>query len=199
MTKKISYYSLLFGSGVSILTLIIESLLSKQFNFTYTIAFIIGLLIGLFNLFLTDKSLNRLEFVSKPKIYYSGSYVVRFIIYGLTLWFTVSFIGKFEVFTCAFGMLFNKIMIYYIYLVRVPKEDNVRLVDELEVDKTIIIKLKENGFYKVKDITEVDRERLLTFLEETEVEKVINILKNYELFIKGELEVIIENDDATNV
>jgi DNA-directed RNA polymerase alpha subunit len=96
-------------------------------------------------------------------------------------------------------MLFNKIIIYYINLVKIPKEDKLRTVDKLDLPKEIINKLKFNDFIKVMDITEVNRERLLQFLTNQEVELVIKSLKKYELFIKGELEAIIDNDETVDV
>ena len=57
-------------------------------------------------------------------------------------------------------------------------------------------KLKQNGFTKVLQITEVNRERLQEFLTVEETNEVIRSLKEYELFIKGELEAIQEDDDS---
>ena len=48
-------------------------------------------------------------------------------------------------------------------------------------------------------MTEVNRERLLEFLSNQEVEDIIKSLKEFELFIKGELEAIIDNDETVDV
>ena len=91
-------------------------------------------------------------------------------------------------------MLLKKI-IYLLNLVIIPKEDKIRSVDKLDLPKSIIEKLKYNDFIKVIDITEVNREKLLTFLTPKEVELVIKSLKEFELFIKGELEAIIDDEN----
>ena len=197
MKKKIYKYSLLFGIIISIVIIIIESLILKRFNVNFTLAFIIGLLTGLFNFFLSDKSLERIEYnnVSKPKLFYSLIHVLKFIIYGVILYLSTYFLGMYTAFTCAFGMVFNKLIIYLLNLVIIPKEDKIRSVDKLDLPKSIIEKLKYNDFIKVIDITEVNREKLLTFLTPKEVELVIKSLKEFELFIKGELEAIIEDEN----
>lgn len=196
MKKKIYKYSLFFGIIISIVIIIIESLILRRFNVNFALAFIIGLLTGLFNFFLSDKSLERIEYnnVSKPKLFYSLIHVLKFIIYGVILYLSTYFLGMYTAFTCAFGMVFNKLIIYLLNLVIIPKEDKVRSVDKLNLPKNIIEKLKYNDFIKVIDITEVNREKLLTFLTLKEVELVIKSLKEFELFIKGELEAIIEDE-----
>jgi hypothetical protein len=45
----------------------------------------------------------------------------------------------------------------------------------------------------------VNREKLLEFLTDEEVNIVIKSLKEFELFIKGELEAIIDNDESVDV
>lgn len=201
MIKKISKQTLIFGLPLCLIILIIESLINWQFSFFYSLAFIIGLFTGLLNLYITNRGLKPLEYnaVSKPKLFYSLLHILKFLIYGLVLYFSTLFFGLYSAFACAFGMLFNKIVIYYIYLIKVPREDKKRLVDKLDLPKSIIEKLKYNDFFKIMDITEVDRKRLREFLTEQEVDSVIKSLKKYELFIKGELEAIIENDENVDV
>lgn len=201
MIKKITKNSLLFGSIVFVIILLIESIIKLKFSFNFSLAYLIGLFTGLLNLFISDKSLERLEYseVSRPKFFYSIIHVLKFIIYGVVLYFSTLFLGMYTAFTCAFGMLFNKIIIYYIHLIKTPKEDKLRTVDKLDLPKDVITKLKYNDFIKVIDITEVDRKKLLTFLSNKEVEMVIKSLKKYELFIKGELEAIIDNDETVDV
>jgi len=201
MIKKITRSSLLFGFFVFVIILLIESIIQLGFRFNFSLAYVIGLFTGLFNLFISDKSLEKLEYseVSRPRIFYSLIHVLKFVIYGVVLYTSTLYLGLYTAFTCAFGMLFNKIIIYYINLVKIPKEDKTRVVDKLDLPKDVINKLKYNDFIKVIDITEVDRKKLLTFLTEKEVELVIKSLKKYELFIKGELEAIIYNDETVDV
>lgn len=200
MKKRIYSKTLLFGLFFTIIILLVESIVQLKISFNFTLAFNFGLFTGLANFFLSDKSLERLEFsnVSKPKIFYTFVHILKFIIYGIVLFFSTMFLGFYTAFTCAFGMILNKIVIYFINLVIVPKEDNKRTVDKLDLPKDIIQKLKYNNFIKVMDLTEVNREKLLEFLSIEEVELVITSLKKYELFIKGELEAIIE-DECVNV
>ena len=115
------------------------------------------------------------------------------------MYLSTDFLGLYTAFLCAFGMLFHKIIIYYLNLLKVPWEDKIRLVTELELSNEIINKLINNNFKKVMDITEVNRERLLQFLNNKEIELVIKSLKKHELFIKGELEAIIDNDEIVDV
>lgn len=198
MKKKIYKYSLLFGIILAIVIIVVETIIIKKFNVNYSLAFIIGLLTGLLAFFLSDKSLERLEFntVSKPKVFYTLVHIIKYIIYGIILYLSTYLLGTYTSFACAFGMLFNKIVIYLLNLVIIPKQDKVRSVDQLKLPKYIIDKLKYNDFIKVVDITNVDRNKLLTFLTNKEVELVIKSLKEFELFIKGELEAIIEDENV---
>ena len=79
------------------------------------------------------------------------------------------------------------------------RDDKKRLVDALNISDELKQKLKYNDFFKVSDLTEVNRERLLEFLSNQEVEDIIKSLKEFELFIKGELEAIIDNDETVDV
>lgn len=197
MIKRVIKKTIIFSIPVSILILLLESVVQSKFSFVYFLAYDIGIFTGILNLLLTNAGLNALEFsrVSKPKVYYSLLHVLKLIIYGIVLYCCALYLGVYTSFTCTFGMLFNKILIYYINLYVIPKEDKYRKVEELDLPKQLIEKLKNNKFNKVEDITMVNRERLLEFLNEKEVELVIESLKKYELFIKGELEAIIDNDN----
>lgn len=197
MIKRVIKKTIIFSIPVSILILLLESVIQSKFSFVYCLAYVIGVFTGILNLLLTNAGLNALEFsrVSKPKIYYSLLHVLKLIIYGIVLYCCALYLGVYTSFTCTFGMIFNKILIYYVNLYVIPKEDKYRKIEELDLPKQLIEKLKNNKFNKVDDITLVNRERLLEFLNEKEVELVIESLKKYELFIKGELEAIIDNDN----
>lgn len=197
MIKRVIKKTIIFSIPVSILILLLESVIQSKISFVYFLAYVIGVFTGILNLLLTNAGLNALEFsrVSKPKIYYSLLHVLKLIIYGIVLYCCALYLGVYTSFTCTFGMIFNKILIYYVNLYVIPKEDKYRKVEELDLPKQLIEKLKKNKFNKVEDITMVNRERLLEFLNEKEVELVIESLKKYELFIKEELEAIIDNDN----
>jgi len=201
MKKRINEYTIQYGIVAYILCFIIESVVQLKFSYRFSLTFIIGLFIGLLNLAITDFGLSKLEFsmVSKPKIYFTLLHIIKFIIYGLVMFACAYLFGYYTAFTCALGMLFHKIIIYYLYTIKDFRDDKLRLVDALKLSTEIKQKLKYNDFLKVSDITEVNRERLLQFLSNEEVEMVIKSLKEFELFIKGELEAIIDNDDTVNV
>lgn len=201
MTKRISKYTLLFSIPIAIIIFIVESLISKRVNFLFTLSFIIGLVVGFINFYLTDLTLKRFEdnLVSKPKLYFTSINLSKFLLYGVVMFLVAYFFGEMTLFTCALGMLMNKIVIHYLYLVKDPRDDKIRRVDSLDISKDVKDKLKSNGFTKTKDITEVNREKLLTFLTEEEVEQVIQSLKKYELYIKGELEAIIDDDEDDDI
>ena len=201
MRKRINKYTIHYGIVVCILCLIIESLIQLKFSFKFSTAYIIGLFTGLLNLLITDYGLSKIEFnmISRPKIYFTFSHITKFIIYGLVMFSCAYLLGYFTAFTCAFGMLFHKLIIYYLYTIKDSRDDKKRLVDTLNISNELKQKLKYNDFFKVSDLTEVNRERLLEFLSNQEVENIIKSLKEYELFIKGELEAIIDNDETVDV
>lgn len=195
--KRIIKTTIFFSIPVCLLILILESIIQWKISFFYCLSFVIGLFTGILNLLITDFGLRKLEFseVSRPKAYYSLLHILKLVIYGVVLYFSTKLLGLYTSFLCAFGMVFNKIIIYYINLIKIPKEDNKRKVEELDLPLEIINKLKQNNYEKVNDIINVNRKKLLEFLNDKEVELIIKSLKKYELFIKGELEAIIDNDN----
>ncbi len=201
MIKRINKYSIILGLIVSLVILLIESIIQLRFSYCFSLTFIIGLFTGLLVLFISDLSLEKIEYgyVSKPKIFFGGFAIFKMLIYGVVLYFSTLYFGLYTAFTCAFGFLFNKLIIKLLFLVIDPKKDKKRLVDKLNLSKEIIEKLKYNDFFTVIEITEVNRERLRQFLNEKEIELVIKSLKEYELFIKGELEAIIDDDENVDV
>lgn len=197
MIKRIIKTTVFFSLPISLLILILESIIQFKFSFFYSLAFILGVLSGMLNLLITDFGLNQLEFsnVSRPKTYYGLLHVLKIVIYGVVLYFSTKLLGLYTSFLCTFGMVFNKIIIYYINLIKIPKEDKKREVEELDIPLEVIKKLKQNNINKVDELTNVSRKKLLEFLNNDEVEMLIKSLKKYELFIKGELEAIIDNDN----
>lgn len=200
MIKRIRNSSLLVGFIVGVIIFIIESVISKKIEFLFSLSFFIGLFLGLLILSYNDFMLSRLEkgYVNKPKTMFVISNLSKFLIYGVVMFLVALFFGEMKVFPCAFGILFHKIIIYYLYLVKDKKDDNKRTVDDLDISNEIRVKLNQNGFHKVNLITEVNRERLMEFLTLEETLKVIESLKKYELFIKGELEAILEDDETVD-
>ena len=88
MRKRINKYTIIYGSIITIICLIIESLVQLKFSFIFALSFIVGVFTGLLNLFITDFNLSRLEFnmISKPKVYFTIAHIIKFIIYGIALY-----------------------------------------------------------------------------------------------------------------
>lgn len=198
MLKRINRATIVCGIVIAIIILLTESLITNSFHFQFVSAFILGLFTGLLNLFISDKAIEKVQYnlVRNPKAYLPSINILKLLIYALAFVFTALYIEPFAVFTCFFGIMLNKIVIYLLYLVVDKIQDKKRTVDDLHISEVIKQKLKDNGFMKVLDITNVNRQRLMQFLTLNETEIVIRSLKEYELFIKGELEAIIEDDDA---
>ncbi len=198
MLKRINKATILCGLVIAGIILLVESLINNGFHYQFALAFFLGLGTGLLNLFISDKAIEKVQYslVRNPKAYFPAINILKLLIYGLVLAFTAVFIAEYAVFTCFFGIMLNKIVIYLLYLIVDKIEDNKRTVDDLHINEQIKQKLKDNGFVKVLDITNVNRERLMQFLTLNETNIVIRSLKEYELFIKGELEAIIEDDDT---
>jgi DNA-directed RNA polymerase alpha subunit len=74
--------------------------------------------------------------------------------------------------------------------------DNKRKIDNLNIDVYIKDQLKKHNILYVKDLCEKSRKDLSEYLNEEEINKIIEALKEYELFIKGELEVIKDDDGS---
>lgn len=198
MLKRISKVTVIVSLIIGLIVLIIESLVSKGFSYKFTVGLLIGVVTGLLNLFITDHAIEKVQYnmVKNPKAYFPSINILKLLIYALSFIIVAKFIEPFAVFTCFLGIMLNKIVIYILYLVVDKIKDKKRTIDTLPIKDGIKEKLKENGFAKVLQITEVNRERLQEFLTVEETNEVIRSLKEYELFIKGELEAILEDDDT---
>lgn len=197
MLKRISKVTIICALGCGLITLIIESVIQKQFSYYFSLALLIGVATGLFNLFLTDHAIEKVQYnlVKNPKAYFPSINLIKLLIYAACFVFVAKFLNPYAVFTCFFGVMLNKIVIYILYLLVDKIKDKKRTVDALPIKQDIKDKLKANGFEMVSQITEVNREKLQEFLTVQETNEVIRALKEFELFIKGELEAIIEDDD----
>lgn len=197
MVKRINKVTIISAIIFSVIILLIESLISKHFSYCFTIAFIIGVITGLFNLFLTDHTIEKVQYniVKNPRAYFPSINLIKLLIYAAAFVIVAYYLNPYAVFTCFFGVMLNKIVIYILYLAVDKMKDKKRTVDDLPIKEVIKEKLKHNGFTMVSQITEVNREKLQEFLTVQETNEVITTLKEYELFIKGELEAIKEDDD----
>lgn len=198
MVKRISKVTIIVSLIIGCIVLLIESLITKAFSFKFTIGLFIGVVTGLLNLFITDHAIEKVQYnmVKNPKAYFPSINLLKLLIYALSFVIVAKFIEPFAVFTCFLGIMLNKIVIYILYLVVDKVKDKKRPIEKLHIKPLIKDKLKQNGFTKVIEITEVNRDRLHEFLTQEETNEVIRSLKEYELFIKGELEAIKEDDDT---
>ena len=198
MLKRINKVTIIVSLIIACLIFVIESLIVKQITYKFTLSFIIGVVTGLFNLFITDHAIEKVQYnlVRNPKAYFPSVNLIKLLIYALSFVIVAKFIEPYGVFTCFLGIMLNKIVIYVLYLVVDKIKDNKRTIEKLYIKDSIKQKLKDNGYNLVNDITNVNRETLQKFLTVKETNEVIRSLKEFELFIKGELEAIIEDDDA---
>lgn len=201
MKKRIIKNSCFYGIICSLLIILVESIIQLKFSVLFSVSFFLGLIVGIGVFILNDYAICKLlnNEVSKPKVSFSFLHIIKILIYGLCMYFVAQIIGVYQLFTCAFGMLFHKIIIYYSELIKEKIKDKKRKVDDLGINNNIKEKLKNNGFIKVIDITCVSREDLHKFLTKKEAQEVIDDLKKYELFIKGELEAMLEDDETVDI
>ena len=192
--KTYVFYSLITLSII----LIVENIIFPL-KFSYSICYLIGLIISLVCFLITSLSVNRVTSFPEGRVKFItiGAYFIRLFIYALSLYFVFKYINEYGVFTCFFGFLSIRICIYLKFTIFESFEDKRRSVDKLKIDNSIKAKLKVHGIYKTSELVLYDKERL-NFLNEYEIDKIINALKEYGLFIKGELEVIKEDDDSNN-
>ena len=195
--KKVLKCLLFYGLIVSIIIFIVE-LIIHSFYFKYSISFVIGIFTSficfMINSFTVTKVTENPE--SKIKFYVISSYLLRLIIYGVVLYLVYISPLKYGIFTCFFGFLSIRICILIVYNILEKYQDKTRKIDVLKLDKDIIIKLKNNQINYTKELCEKSRNDLNKYFDDEEINKIIEALKEYELFIKGELEVI-NDDDCT--
>ncbi len=195
--KKVLKCLLFYGLIVSIIIFVVE-LIIHSFYFKYSISFVIGIFTSficfMINSFTVTKVTENPE--SKIKFYVISSYLLRLIIYGVVLYLVYISPLKYGIFTCFFGFLSIRICILIVYNILEKYQDKTRKIDVLKLDKDIIIKLKNNQINYTKELCEKSRNDLNKYFDDEEINKIIEALKEYELFIKGELEVI-NDDDCT--
>ena len=195
--KKVLKCLLFYGLIVSIIIFIVE-LIIHSFYFKYSISFVIGIFTSficfMINSFTVTKVTENPE--SKIKFYVISSYLLRLIIYGVVMYLVYISPLKYGIFTCFFGFLSIRICILIVYNILEKYQDKTRKIDVLKLDKDIIIKLKNNQINYTKELCEKSRNDLNKYFDDEEINKIIEALKEYELFIKGELEVI-NDDDCT--
>ena len=194
--KKVLKVLLFYAISITIISFIIE-LLFKNYLFNYTISLIIGILVSMFNFFLLGITVNKVtNNNSKVQFWVISSYILRLLICALCMY--LIFISSFHygIFTCFFGFLSIRISIFINYNILEKIKDEKRTIDELKINNNIKQELKNNQILTTKQLCAYSREELMKFLSEDDINDIILALKEYELFIKGELEVIKDNDDS---
>ncbi len=106
------------------------------------------------------------------------------------------YIYEYAIFTCFLGFFAIRIAIHVRYNIVEPYLDKNNSIDKLNVNDEIKIKLKEHNINKFIDLTNSHKNELLEFLSLNEYKKLHNALLEYELFVKGELEVIKEDENS---
>lgn len=194
--KKVLKTLLFYGITVLIISFLIEIIL-KNYLFNYTISLLIGIIVSIINFFLLGITVNKVtNNNSKVAFWTISSYILRLIICGLCLYLIFISPFKYGIFTCFFGFLSIRICIFINYNIIEKIKDDKRSIDELNIDENIKNILKEHNITKTKELCNYSRNDLNKFLDEEDINRIILALKEYELFIKGELEVIKENDDS---
>ena len=191
--KTLLFYSLI----VTTITFIVE-LIVKSKAFIYTISFIIGAFVSFLCFMITSYSVNLATSKEKKgSVVLIFSYIIRLALYAGILYLVFRFISKYRIYPCFFGFLSIRISILIYYSIVEKVKDSKRTVDKLKIDKYIINELKNHNIIKVNDLIILSKEELLEFLSEEEIKKISISLREYGLFLKGELEVIKEDDDSS--
>ena len=195
--KKVLKTLLFYSLVVATITFIVE-LIVKSKAFIYTISFIIGVIASFLCFMITSYSVNLATSKEKKgSVVLIFSYIIRLAIYAGILYLVFRFISKYSIYPCFFGFLSIRISILIYYSIVEKVKDNKRTVDKLKIDKYIINELKNHNIIKVNDLIILSKEELLKFLSEEEIKKISISLREYGLFLKGELEVIKEDDDSS--
>ena len=195
--KKVLKTLLFYFSFLTVAGIIVEIII-KNTLFNYTISYVIGTITSLISFLITSFSVNlAIKKEKKGSLVLVFSYIFRLIIYGAILYLIYRLFPKYSIFTCFFGFLSIRISILINYSIVEKIKDNKRSIDELKINDTIKKILKDNNILKVKDLINIERITLLEILSEEEIKEISKSLKEYELFLKGELEVIKEDDDSS--
>ncbi len=195
LTKKIIIISSIFGVICTLICLCVELIL-KNYHFNYTISYIIGNLISTLCFLITSLAINKVTTsYEKIKLILVGTNILKLLICGTILTLVLLSPLEYGIFTCFFGLLSVKISIYITYKVIEPIADKRRTIDHLKISNELKNKIKANNIFKVNDLITYSRKELM-FLEDSEFELLKNVLKEYELNFKGEVEVIGYDDES---
>lgn len=197
-TEKKVYRVLLFYGIIVTIFIAIGEIILKQYYFKYTISFIIGILASAFCFLITIKSVDTATSNPTNKVnrYLIGSNMIKLLIYGIILYLVFFSPLYYGIFSCFFGFLSIRICIYIRYKIIEPYLDKKRSVDNLKINSAIISKLKQHNIIKTSDFILYTRDDLRKFLTEKEIIDLLYSIKEYELYLKDELEVIKDDDKS---
>lgn len=199
-TEKKVYKTFLIISPIILLIVFLFELIFKSFTFIYTLSYFIGCLTSALCFFLSVKAVDGIDPTNKKKSknFVVGMYFVKLIIYATVGVLVYLYIYKHTIFTCFLGFLTIRMAVYLRYNLIDPYLDKHRSVDMLNVSDEIKQKLKHHNINKFIDLTNSHKQDLLKFLTSYEYMKLHNALIEYELFVKGELEVIEEDENSND-
>lgn len=199
-TEKKVYKTFLIISPIILLIVFLFELIFKSFTFIYTLSYFIGCLTSALCFFFSVKAVDGIDPTSKrkSKTFVIGMYFLKLIIYTIVALFVYLYIYKHTIFTCFLGFFTIRIAIQIRFSFIDPYLDKHRSVDMLNVSDEIKQKLKHHNINKFIDLTNSHKQDLLKFLTSYEYMKLHNALIEYELFVKGELEVIEEDENSND-
>ncbi len=197
-TEKKVYKTFLIISPIIFLIVFLFELILKSFKFIYTISYLIGALTSALCFYLSIKSVNSVDPYDKKgtKTRVIGFYFLKLILYGVVAILVYLYIYKHTIFTCFLGFFTIRIAIHIRYNLIDPYLNKHSKIEKLNVSDEIKLKLKQHNINKFIDLTNSHKNDLLFFLTKLEYKKLNKALFEYELFVKGELEVIRENENS---
>ena len=197
-TEKKVYKTYLLIVPIILLIIFLFELIFKSFKFIYSLTYLIGAITSALCFYLSIKSVDSIDPFNKrrSKTKVIGLYFVKLIIYGFVAVLVYLYIYEYAIFTCFLGFFAIRIAIHVRYNIVEPYLDKNNSIDKLNLNDEIKIKLKEHKINKFIDLTNSHKNELLEFLSLNEYKKLHNALLEYELFVKGELEVIKEDENS---
>ncbi len=198
--NKIKKITLLYIGIVFILIFLLECSITKSFSYRWSCSFLFGGIINLLCFFLSEVAIKKAFNRSKgSRAIFVVFNLLKLCLYALVFLFVGFFFLTYGVFLAGFGMLSIKIVISIRYLVIERIDDHRRKIDKLDISLETKEKLKRKDILKTEQLTQMSRDDLSSFLEEEEIEKISKELRKYGLFLKQELEVMLEdeNDDES--
>ena len=197
-TEKKVYKSFLIISPIILFIVFLFELIFKSFNFIYTLSYLIGSIISAFCFFLSIKSVDAIDPFNKrkSKTKVIGLYFLKLFIYAVVGVLVYLYIYKHCIFTCFLGFLTIRLAISLRYLVIEPYLEKHNSIENLNISNEVKFKLKEHNINKFIDLKNSHKKDLLEFLSINEYKKLHNAMLENELFVKGELEVIKEDENS---